>query len=132
MKPYLSKIRVRYGETDQMGVVHHGNYAQYLELARIEWLQQFGISYKSMERNGVMLPVYEMNIKFRKPAFFDDLLFVETNLLNKPQVKIEFAYSIRNESEELLTTARTVLVFTDAQTKKPICCPDYILKTLAL
>ena len=65
MKTYSSKVRVRYAETDQMGVVHHGNYAQYLELARIEWMEQFGVSYKGMEENGVMLPIYEMNFKFK-------------------------------------------------------------------
>ena len=65
MKDHLSILKVRYAETDQMGVVHHGNYAQYLEIARIDWLEKIGISYKSMEKNGIMLPVYEMNFKFK-------------------------------------------------------------------
>src|SRR5699024_12812385 len=85
MKSHFSKVRVRYGETDQMGVVHHGNYPQYFELARLAWLEEFGISYKSMEENGVMLPVYEMNIKYKQSAFFDDELTIETTLKNKPR-----------------------------------------------
>ena len=74
MKTHNSSVKVRYGETDQMGVVYHGNYAQYLEVARIEWLSDLGVSYKKMEENGVMLPVYDMRYSFLKPAFFDDLL----------------------------------------------------------
>lgn len=130
MKSHSTNIRVRYAETDQMGVVHHGNYAQYLEIARCEWLEQFGTSYKSMEESGVMLPVYEMNFKFRRPAKFDDILRVETTLISMPNVKIEFNYKIYNQEGELLTTAYTVLVFVDINSRKPIKCPDYILEKL--
>ncbi|MDR6300340.1 acyl-CoA thioesterase [Mesonia maritima] len=132
MKTYSSKVRVRYAETDQMGVVHHGNYAQYLELARIEWMEQFGVSYKGMEENGVMLPIYEMNFKFRNPAKFDDILTIETTLENAPEVKIEFSYKIYNQNKELLTTASTVLVFTDMKTKKITRCPKYILEAIGM
>lgn len=130
MKNYISKIRVRYGETDQMGVVHHGNYAQYFELARIEWLENIGISYKAMEKNGVMLPVYKMNIKYIRPAHFDDLLYIETSLKNKPTAKIDFQYFIRNKEGKLLTEGETVLVFTDTKNNRPMRCPQYILKKL--
>jgi len=68
-----TKVRVRYGETDQMGVVYHGNYAQYFEIARIEWLEQLGFSYKKMEEQGVMLPVVSLNTEFKKPAMFDEI-----------------------------------------------------------
>ncbi|MBW2961207.1 acyl-CoA thioesterase [Mesonia aestuariivivens] len=129
MKSYSSIIRVRYAETDQMGVVHHGNYAQYLELARIEWMEQFGISYKSMENDGVMLPVYEMKFKFKRPAHFDDYLTIQTTLIESPGFRIKFNYKIYRE-EELLTTAETTLVFMDAKTKKPISCPTHILKAI--
>ena len=130
MKDHVSILKVRYAETDQMGVVHHGNYAQYLEIARIEWLEKIGISYKSMEKNGIMLPVYEMNFKFKKSAFFDDQLKIITSLKKTPDVKIIFDYKIYNQEEELLTTANTVLVFMDAKTKRPIRCPDYVLERL--
>ena len=130
MKDHLSILKVRYAETDQMGVVHHGNYAQYLEIARIDWLEKIGISYKSMEKNGIMLPVYEMNFKFKKSAFFDDQLKIITSLRQTPDVKIIFDYKIYNQDGELLTTANTVLVFMDAKTRRPIRCPDYVLEKL--
>lgn len=130
MKKQLSKVRVRYGETDQMGVVHHGNYAQYFELARIEWLENNGVSYKALEESGVMLPVYEMSIRYKKPAYFDDLLSVETTLLKKPTAKIELSYVIKNSAGELLTAGKTTLVFTEAKTNRPIRCPERVLKAL--
>lgn len=130
MKNFFSSISVRYAETDQMGVVHHGNYAQYLELARIEWLEQFGLSYKKMEDDGIMLPVYEMHFKFSRPAKFGDTLVVETILREMPRAKITFDYTIRNQENELLTKASSVLVFMDANSKRPIKCPDYILEKL--
>ncbi len=123
-------FRVRYGETDQMGVVYHGNYAQYLELGRVEWLRALGITYKSMEEDGIMLPVISLHIDYKKSALYDDLLTVETRLKNRPLVKIEFDYRLFNESGELLATANTVLAFMDKNTGRPIKCPDYILEKL--
>ena len=123
-------IRVRYGETDQMGVVHHGNYALYLEMGRTEWLRKKGISYKQMEDDGVMLPVISMSLKFKKSALYDEVIKVKTILPKVPSVKIEFDYEIYNESGELLVTANTILAFIDMKTKRPIKCPDYILEKL--
>ena len=130
MKSSVSNVKVRYAETDQMGVVHHGNYPQYLEIARIKWLEEMGISYASMEREGVMLPVFEINIKYHKPAYFDDNLRIEAELSELPNVKIIFDYKIYNEKGEKVTSARTVLVFMDAKTRRPIRCPEYILDKL--
>ena len=123
-------FRVRYAETDQMGVVYHGNYAQYFELGRVEWLRSMGITYKSMEDNGIMLPVISLHIDYKKSALYDDLLTVQTKLKSRPMVKIEFDYSLLNESGELLATANTVLAFMDKKTGRPIKCPDYILEKL--
>lgn len=123
-------IRIRYGETDQMGVVHHGNYALYLEIGRTEWLRKKGISYKSMEDNGVMLPVISMNINFKKSILYDDVITVRTQLKRTPSVKIEFNYEIRSETGVVLATANTVLAFVDMKTKRPIKCPEYILEKL--
>lgn len=130
MKSQKTFVKVRYAETDQMGVVYHGNYAQYLEIARIEWLSKLGISYRTMEEEGVMLPVYELNLRFKKSAKFDDVLRIETTLVKKPGVRIEFEYKIFNQEEELLTKARTTLVFMDAKQNKPIKCPQYVLDKL--
>lgn len=123
-------LKVRYSETDQMGVVHHGNYAQYLELARIDWLSQLGISYKSMEENGIMLPVYTIDFKFKKSAYFDDELTVKTSLKKIPTVKISFDFEIFNKKGDLLTIASATLVFMNSVTKKPIPCPTYLLEKI--
>jgi len=130
MKSHNTYVKVRYAETDQMGVVHHGNYADYLEIARLDWLSELGVSYKTMEKEGIMLPVYELNFKFIKSALFDDTIKIVTKLKKTPSVKIEFEYEIYNEQEQLLTTASTVLVFMDVQSRRPIRCPEYILKKL--
>src|SRR5690606_3972116 len=124
------QIRVRYGETDQMGVVHHGNYALYLEMGRIEWLRKLGISYKDMEKNGVMLPVVSLTINYKKPAGNDDVIKVKTQLKDKASAMIEFEYEITNEKDEILTTASTVLVFIDTKTNRPITAPQYILDAI--
>ena len=124
-------FRVRYAETDQMGVVYHGNYAQYLEMGRVEWLRAFGISYKSMEENGIMLPVISLQLNFKKSAVYDDLITVETRLRKTPAVRIEFDYKIFNENGELLVEAYTSLAFINMATKRPVMCPDYLLDRIS-
>ncbi|MGO3707857.1 MAG: acyl-CoA thioesterase [Mesonia hippocampi] len=132
MKNIDSSFRVRYAETDQMGVVHHANYPVYLESARITWLDNLGISYKKLEQDGVMLPVYDLQLTYVKPAYFDDIITVKVSLREAPGVKIIFDYKLYNQHEELLTKAATTLIFVDAKTRKPIRCPkpifDIIMK----
>lgn len=130
MKKHETKIRVRYGETDQMGVVYHGNYAQYLEVARVEWLRSLGISYKKMEDDDVMLPVINLNINFKKPAFYDEVIIVKTELREKPGLKITIDQEIYNHKDVLLTTSEITLVFVNMQTRRPMLCPDELLKKL--
>jgi acyl-CoA thioester hydrolase len=124
-------FRVRYSETDQMGVVYHGNYAQYLEMGRVEWLREMGISYKTMEEEGVMLPVISLHVDYKKSIRYDDLITVRTTLKKKPSVKIEFDFEIFNETRELLATATVVLAFIDMKRNRPIRCPQYLLDTIA-
>ena len=123
LKKSSSITRVRYSETDQMGVVYHGNYAQYFELGRTEWLRELGITYKSMEKKGIILPVISLNCTFIKSALYDDLLKITTTLVKKPMVKIEFSYEIRNENEDLICTGTSILAFMSSKTGKPIKCP---------
>jgi len=127
MRTHELKIRVRYGETDQMGYVYYGNYAQYFEMGRVEWLRNIGTSYKDMEKSGIMLPVLNLNVNYLKPAKYDDLLTLKTTLKKKPSVKIEFDFEIYNEANELLTTGYTSLVFIDMKKNRPTRCPDYLL-----
>lgn len=124
------QLRVRYAETDKMGVVYHGNYAQYFEVARVEMLRSLGVSYRSMEDSGIMLPVVNLNINFRKPALYDELLTVRTSLKELPGVRIHFDYELLNEREELLADASTDLVFVDVENKRPKRCPEYLTKKL--
>ena len=121
------KIRVRYGETDQMGYVYYGNYASYFEVGRVEWLRNFGVSYKEMEDNGIMLPVSNLNISYLKPTRYDDLITIKTTLKKIPTAKIEFDFEIFNEQNELLTKGYTSLVFIDMEKNRPTRCPKYLL-----
>ena len=130
MKNSETKLRVRYSETDQMGIVYYGNYAQYLEQGRTDWLRSLGLTYKFMEEHQVMLPVINLNIDYKKPAKYDDLLTIKTSLLEIPSVKIKFYYEIYNQHDELLVTATTYLVFLDSITRKLIKAPDYLLEKL--
>lgn len=123
-------FRVRYGETDQMGVVYHGNYAQYLEMGRVEWLRALGVSYRDMEESGIMLPVISIALKYLKPALYDDMITVKTILKKRPSVRIEFEYTLLNEQGDILAEAETVLAFMDATKKRPVRCPKYILDKL--
>lgn len=123
-------LRVRYGETDQMGVVYHGNYPQYLELGRVEWLRHLGISYRDMEENGCFLPVISLRIQYKKPAVYDEQIRVVTRLKKIPTVRIEFEYEIRSETGELLATAETDLAFMDSKTRRPVRCPAYLMERL--
>jgi acyl-CoA thioester hydrolase len=130
MKEHEFNVRVRYAETDQMGVVYHGNYAQYFEMGRVEWLRNLGISYKWMEDNGIMLPVVSLNINYKKPARYDDLLRVKTIFKSQSSVKIEFDYEIYNEQQELLTIASSTLVFVNMKTGRPTVPPEYVAEKL--
>lgn len=126
------KVRVRYAETDQMGVVYHGNYAMYFEMGRVEWLRNLGLSYSFMEANGVMLPVVSLTMNYKKPARYDDLLTVRTIFKKQESVKIEFDYEIMNEAGELLTTGNSVLVFVNMKTGRPVLPPDYVSEKINL
>jgi acyl-CoA thioester hydrolase len=130
LKKSSTKTRVRYSETDQMGVVYHGNYAQFFELGRTEWLRKLGVTYKNMEISGIMLPVISLSCNFIKSAKYDDILTIETFLKKKPLVKIEFEYKIINQEDELICTGGSVLAFMNMKTSKPLRCPDYLLKSL--
>jgi len=130
VKENCTKLRVRYGETDQMGVVYYGNYAEFLEQGRTEWLRELGFSYKWMEANNIHLPVVNLTIDYKKPAYYDDIISITTKLKKTPTVKIEFYYEIHNEKDELLITASTTLVFVNSLTKKLMKAPSYLLDKL--
>lgn len=131
MRSHEIKTRIRYGETDQMGVVYHANYVQFIEMGRTEWLRALGISYKEMEEAGVMLPVISIQINYKKSAYYDDVLTVRTTLKKLPSVKIEFEYEILNESKEIITQGNTILAFINMKTKRPMKCPEHLIEKLS-
>lgn len=130
MKYNETEIRVRYGETDQMGVVYHANYAMYFEVGRTEWLREFGLSYSRMEAEGIMLPVISLSIKYKNSARYDDVLKVKTTLKKIPTASIEFEYELWNDSNVLLATGNTILAFIDKVKNRPTRCPKYLLDKL--
>ena len=130
MYSFETKIRVRYGETDQMSFVYYGVYAQYYEVGRVELLRSLGLSYKEIEAMGFALPVVNMNIKYKKPAFYDDELTIRTTIKELPSVKITFHYETLNEKGELLNVGEVILVFINKKTGKPCFAPDVIMNKI--
>ena len=132
MKIHEITVRVRYAETDKMGVVYHGNYAQFFEMGRVEWLRNLGVSYNVMEQSGVMLPVVSLTMNYKKPAYYDDLLTIKTIFKSQTSVKIEFDYEIYNQTGDLLTTANSILVFVNMKNGRPMLPPGYLIEKLNL
>ncbi len=125
-----TKFRVRYAETDQMGVVYYGNYPIYLEVGRVEALRNLGLTYKQMEDDGVMLPVLNLQIKYLKSAVYDEEINVITKISKLPGTRINFEHEIYNEAGDLITLGQVELVFVSMQTRKPCRCPEDLLDLL--
>jgi acyl-CoA thioester hydrolase len=107
-----------------MGYCYHGNYASYFELGRVEALRALGVVYKSLEDQGILLPVVSMNTLFKAPATYDDQLRLETRLVSASNCTLEFSYMLYNQFDILLTTASTVLVFVNEANSKPMRIPS--------
>ena len=127
---FTEPFRIRYTETDQMGFAHHSNYLNYFEMARIEWLNKIGYSYKELEAQGIVMPVVSANINFKRPAFFDDFLRIKLTLEAIPKVTIKINYLIINESEEEIASGSTVLAFLNQSNNKPVRCPNSLLEVI--
>ena len=126
-----TQIRVRYAETDQMGIVYYGNYAQYFEVARAESIRQLGYTYRDMETSGVIMPVVELHCKYLRPANYDDLLTVKSTVKELPvDHRIEFHHEVLNEKGKLLTTGRVVLFFLAAKDRQKTTMPEALRKKL--
>ena len=126
MYTHKTKLRVRYGETDQMKYAYYGVYAQYFEVGRVELLRSLGITYKELEELGFALPVVNYNIDYKKPAFYDDEITIETTIKELPSIKIIFNYRTLNEKGEVLNTAETTLVFVNKETGIPCLSPKIL------
>jgi len=132
MYEFNTQVRVRYAEADPMNVVYYGNYAQYFEVGRVESLRNLGISYKGIEDMGIMLPVVELNIKYLRPAKYDDLLTIKSQIKELPtEHKIIFDQEIYNEEGKLLTIVKVKLYFMDRKLGKRASIPALMLEKLS-
>lgn len=126
-----TKIRVRYGETDQMGYLYYGNYALYYEVGRAEAIRELGFTYRQLEEMGIMMPVAELRSQYFRPALYDDLITVKTILKELPEgAKVEFHSELYNEQEQLLNRGITTLVFYDPKQKTRVDMPEELLLRL--
>ncbi|WEA02070.1 acyl-CoA thioesterase [Mucilaginibacter sp. SJ] len=122
MFEHTTKIRVRYGETDQMGYMYYGNYAEFYEVGRVEMLRSLGLTYKGMEESGIMMPVLELQCKYLKPALYDEEISIRVIMDKLPGIRIHFRYELTNPKGELINTGETLLVFINMKTNRP-CLP---------
>jgi acyl-CoA thioester hydrolase len=129
MFTHATKLRVRYGETDQMGYMYYGNYAEFFEVGRVEMLRSLGLTYSGMEASGIMMPVLELHSKYLKPARYDEEITINVIMAKMPGVKIHFKYELFNEKQELIHIGETLLAFVNMKTNRP-CLPqaDFIEK----
>ncbi|MBQ5738151.1 MAG: acyl-CoA thioesterase [Alistipes sp.] len=130
MKSFETKIRVEYHHTDQMGIVHHSNYVKFFEVARTEWLRAMGLTYAEMERRGVMMPIVEVNVKYRQPAYYDELISVTAIVEELPMARMIFKYEIRGEDGRDIASGSTTLGFIDKTTRRPQRAPIWLMEVL--
>lgn len=130
MKSFEHKIRVEYHHTDQMGVVHHSNYVKFFEAARTEWLRAIGLTYAEMERRGVMMPIVEVNVKYKHPALYDELITVRAIVDEMPMARMTFRYEITGEDGREVATGSTTLGFIDRETRRPQRAPKWLMEVL--
>ncbi len=131
MFSHSTKIRVRYADTDQMGYMYYGNYAEFYEVGRVEMLRSLGMTYKSMEESGIIMPVTELKCKYIKPALYDEEITVHVFIDKMPALRIHFRYELYNEKEELINIGETTLVFIDKDMNKPCLPPADFLGKLS-
>lgn len=131
MISHTATIRVGYAETDKMGFVHHSNYVRYYETARWELFRSVGLTYKSIEEQGIWMPVIDVHAVYKKPAFYDDILRIETHIKDLPKVKFHCHFSLFNQHNEEINHAVVTLAFMHEHNKKPCAVPDFILNTLS-
>jgi len=124
---YSHRHRVRYRECDPMGVVYHTHYLDYFEAGRTEALRDLGVRYRDLEANGIIMPVVEANVRYQRPAHYDDVIIVEVTFEAPPSVRVPIEYAVRREGEnETLATGHTTLCFMDAEERQPTRPPEAV------
>ncbi|MEO0897088.1 MAG: thioesterase family protein [Bacteroidota bacterium] len=128
MVVHEAQLRVRYGETDQMGYAYYGKYAEFFEVGRVELVRKLGIPYKEVEARGIMMPVSELQVNYKRPALYDDLLTIRTMVKERPRSYFLFEYEVFNEKRELLATGLVKLAFVDMERMRPVRAPQFVLE----
>lgn len=124
------EIRVRYKDTDKMGVVYHSNYIVYYEVARTELFRELGIPYAEMEEHGVMTPILEVESKYIAPAHYDEVITVRAMIAEEPMARINITYEVLNEAGRIINTGRTVLGFVNSETRRPCRAPQQFVEII--
>ena len=123
-------IRVRYSETDRMGYLYYGHYPSYFEASRTDMIRLFGLTYREIEEQGIIMPVRSLKIDYKRPARYDELLIVKSYLKTVPLVKLDIDYEIFNPSGQLICTGNTVLAYVDARTGRPRRAPEFFIRAV--
>ena len=127
---YETNIRVRYKDTDQMGIMHHSNYIVMYEMARTEWLRDMGLPYAEFERRGIMSPIIEIQSRYLYPAFYDEVLTVKVFLKQMPMARLEIFSEVYNPDGKLINTGCVTLGFMHADTRRPCRAPEWFIEAL--
>ena len=130
MYSFETNIRVRYAETDQMKYVYYGAYCQYYEIGRVELIRSLGVSYRSLEIQGFLMPVKSLRIEYKKPAFYDDLLTIETSINKIPKTSLVFYTKIYNQANDLINVGQAELVFVDKSKNKVCLAPQNLIEKI--
>ncbi len=127
---YYTQVRVRYKDTDQMGIMHHSNYVVLYEQARTEWLRDMGLTYAEIERRGIMSPIIEVHSRYHYPAFYDEVLTVKVSMEEMPAARLVIASEVYNEAGKLINTGSVTLGFMHASTRRPCRAPEWFIAAL--
>jgi acyl-CoA thioester hydrolase len=125
-----TKYRVLYADTDMMGVVYYGNYGRLFEMGRTEMIREMGMPYIELEHQGIVMPVYSVESKYRNVINYDELITIETTVKEVPSARMEFFHKIYKESGAVAHEAKVVLVFLDTKTNRPVRAPEKLVKLL--
>lgn len=127
---YSTQVRVRYKDTDQMGIMHHSNYIVLYEQARTEWLRDMGLTYAEIEHRGIMSPIIEVHSRYHYPAFYDEVLTIKVSMEEMPAARLVIASEVYNEAGKLINTGSVTLGFMHASTRRPCRAPEWFISAL--
>lgn len=132
MIEHIYTHRVRYREVDPMGLVYHTHYVDYFEAARTEFLRDMGLAYKDLEDSGIIMPVVDLAVHYKRPAHYDDLLEILTRVREMPETRVRIEYEVRRAGiDAILVTGHVTLCFVDPRRSRPIRAPERFRRLFA-